>query len=171
MSAAAWRPDVSRLQRGTCRFTVMLTFRDSTQIAADRARIWRALTIPSEVIQWDTGVVAPLDAPPEYPSAGQRVRWRYRLGPIALVLHDEPLEVLPEETFRSSIRLGPFHFDETYSIASQAAGRSELTVELSVASAVPLVGALLVRLAGYPLARATVRTSLRSIKRHCEAIP
>lgn len=149
----------------------MLTFRDSTQIAADRARIWRALTLPSEVIQWDTGVVEPLDVPPEYPKAGQRARWRYRLGPIPLVLYDEPNEVLPEETFRSSIRLGPFHFDETYRIASQAARRSELTAELSVASAVPLVGALLARLVGYPLARATVRTSLRSIKRHCEAAP
>lgn len=171
VSTAAARPDVNRLEGGTCRSTVMLEFRDSIQIAADRARIWRALTIPSEVVQWDTGVIEPLDVPPDYPRAGQRARWRYRLGFIPLVLVDEPNEVVPGETFRSSIRLGLFRFDETYSIASQAASRSELTAKLSVASAVPLVGALLTRLVGYPLARATVRTSLRSIKRHCEAAP
>jgi hypothetical protein len=149
----------------------MPTFRESTQIAADPARIWRALTVPDEVIQWDTGVVEPLDAPPDYPQAGQRVRWRYRLGPIALVLHDRPDEVLPFETFRSCIGLGPFQFDETYTIASEAPGRSELTAELSVRSAVPLVGALLAHLVGYPLARATVRSSLRSIKHHCQESP
>jgi hypothetical protein len=149
----------------------MPTFRESIPIAADRARIWRALTVPSEVIQWDTGVVEPLDAPPDYPRAGQRVRWRYRLGPIPLILHDHPEEVLPEETLRSSISLGPFEFDEIYTLASQGPGHSELTAELSVTSTVPLVGALLTRLVGYPLARATVRASLRSIKRHCEAGP
>jgi hypothetical protein len=149
----------------------MPKFRESTQIVADRARIWRALTAPSEVIQWDTGVVEALDAPPDYPRAGQRVRWSYRLGPIPLVLHDRPEEVLPEETLRSSISLGPFQFDETYTLASQGPGRTALTAELSVSSALPLVGALLTRVVGYPLARATVRNSLRSIKRHCEAEP
>jgi len=149
----------------------MLKFRDSTQIATDRARIWRALTVPSEVIQWDTGVIEPLDAPSDYPRAGQRVHWRYRLGPIPLILHDQPKEVLPEDTLCSSIGLGPFQFDETYTIASRTPGCSELTAELCVSSAVPLVGALLARLVGYPLARATVRASLRSIKRHCEAAP
>ena len=149
----------------------MPTFRESTQIATDPGRVWRALTDPSEVVQWDTGVVEALDAPPDYPRVGERVRWSYRLGPIPLVLHDRPEEVLPEETLRSSIWLGPFQFDETYTLVSQGPGRSELTAELSVTSAVPLVGALLTRLVGYPLARATVRTSLRSIKRHCEAGP
>jgi hypothetical protein len=149
----------------------MRTFRESTRIAADRARIWRALTVPSEVIQWDTGVVEPIDAPSDYPRPGHRVRWRYRLGPVPLILHDQPKEVLPVETFRSSIRLGPFQFEETYEIASEAPGRSRLTAELTVASAIPLVGALLARLVGYPLARATVRASLQSIKRHCEAAP
>jgi hypothetical protein len=39
---------------------------------------------------------------------------------------------------------------------------------LSVSSHVPVIGVLLERAAGAPLARVTVRTSLRAIKRHCE---
>jgi uncharacterized protein YndB with AHSA1/START domain len=144
------------------------TFRESIHVAADPERIWQALTVPDEVVQWDTGVVEPLDAPPDYPRPGQQVRWRYRLGPFPMVLQDRPVEVVACQTFRSSIGLGPFQFAETYTIAPEGGGRSVLTAELSVRSPVPLVGVLLTYLVGYPLARATVRSSLRAIQRHCQ---
>lgn len=145
------------------------TFRESVHVAADPERIWRALTVPGEVVQWDTGVVEPLDAPPDYPRPGQHVRWRYRLGPFPMILHDRPVEVVACETFRSSIGLGPFRFAETYTITPEGRGCSVLTAELSVRSPMRLVGVLLARLVGYPLARATVRSSLRAIQRHCQA--
>ena len=140
-------------------------------IAADRERIWRALTDPAEVICWDTGIVAPLDAPPDYPRPGQHVRWRYRFGPLPLILHDRPTRVEANALLRSSIRLGPFDFDETYTLSSPQARQTMLTAELSVASPVPVIGALLARLIGLPLGRATVRTSLAAIRRHCESAP
>lgn len=146
----------------------MQTFAESIEIAAAPERIWRALSIPAEVICWDTGIVEPLDAPPDYPRVGQHVRWRYRLGPLPLILHDHPTQVEPGSLLRSSIRLGPFEFDETYTLRDKGASATQLTAELSLASIVPIFQSLLERIVGQPLARSTVHSSLAAIKRHCE---
>jgi len=144
------------------------TFAETIEIAADRERVWRALSIPAEVVCWDTGVVEPLDAPPDYPCAGQHVRWRDRLGPLPLILHDRPTRVEPASVLRSSIRLGLFDFDETYTLRDKGSFATQLTAELSLSSTVPVLGSLLERIVGQPLARSTVRRSLGAIKRHCE---
>ncbi|MEB2343123.1 MAG: SRPBCC family protein [Deltaproteobacteria bacterium] len=145
----------------------MRRFAETIAITAAPERVWRALTDPAEVVAWDTGIVAPIDAPPDYPRPGQQVRWRYRLGPLPLVLHDRPSEVVPAATLRSSIDLGPFTFDETYTLRAEGA-TTHLTADLSLASTLPLAGPLLETLIGAPLARSTVRLSLAAIKRHCE---
>jgi hypothetical protein len=160
MARAAERRSVGRLR--------VQSFAESIEIDAHRERVWRALSIPAEVVCWDTGIVEPVDAPADYPRAGQHVRWRYRLGPLPLILHDCPTQVEPASVLRSSIRLGPFDFDETYTLRDEGTGVTRLTVELSVASTVPLLGSLLERFVGRPLARSTVRSSLAAIKRHCE---
>jgi hypothetical protein len=146
----------------------LLEFSEEVRIAASVERVWRALTAPSEVVQWDSGVTEPIDAPTDYPRPGQHVRWRYRLGPIPLILHDRPSEVEPDSVLRSSIGLGPFAFDETYQLRSPEPLVTLLSAKLRVWSTVPLIGSLLERAAGAPLARATVQSSLQAIKRHCE---
>ncbi len=146
----------------------MHRFAETVEIDADPERVWRALSIPAEVVCWDTGIVEPLDAPPDYPRAGQHVRWRYRFGPLSLTLHDRPTRVEPPLLLRSSIRLGPFDFDETYTLRAEGESATQLTAELSLSSEVRFVGPLLARILGQPLARSTVRSSLAAIKRHCE---
>jgi hypothetical protein len=146
----------------------MQTFQDSIGIEAPRERVWQALSVPSEVVCWDTGVIEPVDAPFDYPRAGQHVRWRYRLGPLPLTLHDRPTVVEPPSLLRSSIRLGPFDFDETYTLRWTDAEATHLTAELSVSAVPNFLGARFERLFGLPLARATVRSSLVAIKQHCE---
>jgi len=126
----------------------MKSFAESVTIAANPERVWQALTTPTEVVCWDTGIIRPLDAPLDYPKPGQHVRWQYRLGPLPLVLHDHPTRVETTSTFASSIRL--------------------VTAELSLTSRLPIIGTLLERVVGEPLARSTVQTSLAAIKRHCE---
>ena len=142
----------------------MRTFSETIEISCDRLRVWRALSTPSEVVCWDTGIVEPLDAPPDYPKPGQYVRWRYRLGPILMTLHDCPSEVVPPSTFRSSIHLGPFDFDETYTLTEKDPSSTELAAELSLTSDVAVIGGWIERTIGQPLAGATVRTSLAAIK-------
>jgi hypothetical protein len=146
----------------------LIEFNEKVQIATRVERVWRALTVPAEVVQWDSGIIEPIDAPPDYPQPGQHVRWRYRLGPLPLILDDRPTEVLADSTLRSSIELGPFSFDETYELSSPEPLTTLLSVRLIVSSNLPVIGVLLERVAGAPLARATVRTSLQAIKRHCE---
>jgi hypothetical protein len=146
----------------------MREFAERVRIAASVERVWRALTVPAEVVEWDSGIVEPIDAPSNYPEPGQHVRWRYRLGPLPLILHDRPTEVVSASVLRSSIQLGPFHFDETYQLQPLDSSTTWLRARLVVSSAVPVFGSLLARLVGAPLARATVRSSLEAIRLHCE---
>jgi len=147
----------------------LIEFTETVQIAASVERVWRALTAPAEVVQWDSGIIEPIDAPPDYPQPGQHVRWRYRLGPVPLILHDRPTEVLRDSTLRSSIDLGPFSFDETYQLQSSESSTTLLSARLVLSSSLPVLGSLLERVVGAPFARATVRTSLDAIRLHCES--
>lgn len=137
------------------------------EIEASAARVWRALCDPAEVVQWDTGVVAALDAPPDYPQPGQHVRWRYRSG-MFRVLHDRPREVVRERTLRSLLTLGPFRFDETYTLAPLER-RCRLTAGLEVRLPLGVLGWIFERVYLGPRTQATVGASLNAIKRHCEA--
>lgn len=149
----------------------MHSFVDEIDIEAPSERVWRAITRPSEVVIWDGGIVEPLDAPPDYPRAGQHVRWRYRLGPLPMTLHDRPIQVEEGSVLRSFIHLGPFDLEETYTIHAEEIATTRLRVALSLSSAVPLLGIFFERVIGPSLARSTVRGSLADLKRHCEGTP
>jgi hypothetical protein len=144
-------------------------FSVSVDIAASPTRVWRALCAPAEVVQWDTGVLAALDAPPDYPQPGQHVRWRYKDGPFR-VLHDRPHDVVPERTLRSLLRLGPFYFDETYTLSAHASG-CRLTAAMEVRMPLGVLGWIVERLYLGSRTQATVGASLDAIKRHCENDP
>lgn len=144
----------------------MYSFNLTVDIRASSARVWHALCDPSEVVQWDTGVEGALDAPPDYPQPGQHVRWRYSVGPFR-VLHDRPQDVAPERRLRSLISIGPFHFDETYTL-DRRDGACRLTAAMEVAAPLPPVGWLVERLYLGPRTRAAVSASLDAIKKHCE---
>jgi len=137
------------------------------QVAATPARLWRALVDPGEVVQWDGGVTEAIDAPPDYPRPGQHVRWRYPHG-LFRILHDRPREVVPERILRSSLAVGPFRFEETYTLSPRRDG-CELTADLAVHATLPLVGSLVDRFYVGPRTKAAVTASLRNLKRHCEA--
>src|SRR5262249_13467318 len=109
------------------------------------------------------------DAPADYPRPGQHVRWRYRNGPFR-VLHDRPQEVTPERTLRSLITIGPFRFDETYTLEERADG-CRLTAAMHVWAPILLGGAVLERVYLGPQSESTVTASLQAIKRHCEGVP
>ncbi|HYV56891.1 MAG TPA: SRPBCC family protein [Candidatus Nitrosopolaris sp.] len=136
---------------------------------ATPARVWRALVEPHEVVAWDGGVTEALDAPPDYPRPGQHVRWRFPHG-LFRILHDRPREVVSERVLRSSLALGPFRFEETYTLTPRGGG-SELRADLAIRTALLLVGGLVDRLYIGPRMRVAVTTSLRNLKRHCEAHP
>jgi len=145
----------------------MYSFTLTTDIAAPPARVWRALCDPAEVVQWDSGVEGALDAPGDYPKAGQHVRWRYANGPFR-TLHDRPQEVVAERTLRSLITIGPLRFDETYTLEARP-GATRLSTAMRVFAPLPLGGPLTERLYAGPASRRTVVVSMAALKRYCEA--
>ncbi len=96
----------------------------SAVVNADRQSVWRALTVPSELIQWDERILELLEPVEGYPRPGQHVRWRYRLGTVPIVMHDRPLEVSVHEKLRSMLSLGLLQLEFTHTLAD-----SKVTVD------------------------------------------
>ncbi|MCH7699088.1 MAG: hypothetical protein IH865_09160 [Chloroflexi bacterium] len=140
----------------------------STEIEASTARVWRALCDPAEVVVRDTGVEKAIDAPDDYPQPGQHVRWQYSSGPFR-ILNDRPQEVVSEQRLRSLLGVGPFRFDEAYTLEANDDG-CKLTARMDVSVALPGLGWLIERLYIGPATKRTVGASLAAIKRHCEAL-
>lgn len=145
----------------------MYAFTETVDIDASPARVWQALCVPAEVVQWDAGVSAALDAPADYPQPGQHVRWRCS-GVTFRILHDRPAEVIHERKLRSRLRRGPFHYDETYTLTGRDGG-SRLTAALEVRLPLGVIGWLLERVYAARQTQTAVRAALAAIKRHCEA--
>ena len=137
----------------------------STAITADRERVWRALTTPSELIRWDERIVALLDPAPDYPNPGQSIRWRYRIGSVEIEVHQTIREIQPQERLQSAISLGLFRFDETYTLTSENAAPDRTRLSLSIVSSnsVPVVGGLLDRFTVRQLCAKLVDSRMRSV--------
>jgi uncharacterized protein YndB with AHSA1/START domain len=137
----------------------------SESIAASPARVWLALCDPAEVATWDATVVEALDAPADYPRAGQHVRWRCHGTNV--VLHDRPQRVEPERLLHSLLDFGRQHLDETYRLTEIPEG-TRLDLEIFVTVRVPVVGPLLARWRDKRQVIAGFQTSMANLKRHCE---
>jgi hypothetical protein len=133
----------------------------ATFIAANRARVWRALTVPTEVAQWDG--VERAAVPEGYPAPGQHARWRLPVGPLTLTLHDRVRIVDRDSRFSSSIDVGFVHLEEQYTLASVGSG----TIVVSENEVVARRRVL--RRVARRLTRRNVRTSMQRLKRFCES--
>jgi uncharacterized protein YndB with AHSA1/START domain len=145
----------------------------STAVGADPERVWRALSVPEELIRWDDRLEALLDPADDYPQSGQEIRWRCRLGSIAVVLRNSLLEVVPRERLRSTTEMGLLRFDETFTLGCEADDphRTRLQLKLVAANSIPVVGGLIDRFAVRRLATDLIDTKLRAIQKWCESRP
>ncbi len=136
----------------------------SIAIDAPLERVWRALTEPTEVTRWDGAV--PIAVPEGYPAPGQYARWRTRLGPLRVTLHDRVHTVVPHSRLASTIDMGFVHIEEDYHLSSPSGHGVELISENVVSSRVPGLGWLAVR-----SVRAGVATSMERLKELCSGEP
>ena len=141
----------------------------SLDIDASPARVWRALCEPAEVVQWDSGVEAAIDAPADYPKPGQVVRWRLRSGGYRTLI-DRPQVAEPERALRSLLSFGPLRLDETYTLTPSAGGCT-LSVLIDAKADVPALGTVIERTYLGPTVRRDFGASLAAIRRHCETTP
>ena len=149
----------------------MITTALSTVVGAPRSRVWRALIDPAEIVRWDERAVQLLEPVAEPLRPGRVLRWRYLLGGIPLELREEILDLLPEEKLHSAAQLGLFRFEQTFSLADDAAdpARTRLGLRLTAENAVPIVGGVLDRFAVRRQAADFVDARLRGLQKWCEA--
>ena len=142
----------------------------STVIGAEPQRIWRALTDPDELSSWDERIIAPVDRPDSYPSAGQHVRWRYRLGSVQLVMHDRPREIIPMQRLQSRIAIGSLRYEQTFSLMPERADspRTRLSMKIIASNSVPVIGEIVDRHDVRRMSVEHIDITLRSIQKWCE---
>jgi len=142
----------------------------STRVAADRERVWSALTDASERLRWDVALEAPIDVAPDHPRPGGHARWRYRLRGLPVVLHERTLEVVEGKRLRSAMTLGPFRFDLAFTLEPEDDGvRTRISAALAASNVVPVVGGALDRFAVRRLASGIVADALEGVRAHCGA--
>ena len=149
----------------------MITIALSTLVGAPRDRVWRALTDPAEIVRWDERAVQLLEPVAQPLAQGCVLRWRYLIGGVPLELREEVLDLVPEERVHAVAQLGLLRFEETFSLADDAAdpARTRLGLRLTAENAVPIVGGLLDRFSVRRQAADFVDSRLRALQKWCEA--
>jgi hypothetical protein len=167
---ALYRPTLHPISCADGTALAVITIVMSAVINADSRHVWQALTTPSELVRWDERILASIDAPEDYPSNGQHVRWRYKLGGIPLVMHDRPLEIVPLERLRASLAVGSMRFEQTYSLNLETGSppRTRLGMKLVASNSVPIIGSVVDRFEVRRMAVDHVDITLRSLQKWCE---
>jgi uncharacterized protein YndB with AHSA1/START domain len=146
----------------------LITIAMSKVIRCPRARVWQALVSPGELIRWDTRRVS-LDEPiPDYPAPGHRAHWRCAVGGVTLPHVEEPVEVVPGKRLRSSVHLGSFGFEETYTLSDEEPDATRLSLRLATKNKLPLLGGELDRFDVRRLTVERVDDTLHWLQAWCE---
>lgn len=155
------------------KFERVITIAMSIAVGAGRDRVWRALTVPDELIRWDDKILSLLDPPDGYPRVGQQIRWRYRVGAIPVMLRNSAIEVIPNERLRTVTAMGLFRFDETFTLGNEGNDlhRTRLQLKLSAANSLAVVGGLLDRFTIRRVGSELVDRKLHCIQKWCENHP
>ena len=147
----------------------LITVAMSKVIRSPRARVWRALVSPEELIRWDERRISLEEPVPDYPRPGRSARWRCWLGSVSVVHCEDALEVVPAERLRSAVRLASFEFEETYTLADQLPDATRLSLRLVAKNRLALYGGELDRFDVRRLSAERVDQTLAQLQRWCEA--
>ncbi len=142
----------------------------ATGIAAPPKRVWRAITDPDELGSWNPSVLEIIDAPTGAPKIGHRLRCRYSLRGIPIVLSIRTTGVTPGRELRSTLRLGALQLDLRYSLEPEIGDppRARLGMRLDTTSNAAVEGEILDRFEVRSLATQFVATSLEGVRKWCE---
>lgn len=132
------------------------------EIDAAPAQVWRALTVPAEVVVW--AGVATSGVPADYPVVGQHARWTFRRWGLPFVLHDRIVTVEPTRRFGARVDVGICRLDEEYRLEDLGGGRTLLTSHNRVRGRLPCLGALAAR-----RTRRDVAAAMAALAVHCAA--
>lgn len=142
----------------------------STRVHAPRSRVWRALVDTGEIVRWDQRALELRGGQPDYASAGQQLRWRYRVGSVPLELREQVVELVPLQRLRLARSFASLRFEETFSLGEEShADQTRLALRVAVQNSVPTLGGGFDRFDVRRFASELVDDSLRSLQKWCEA--
>jgi hypothetical protein len=145
----------------------------SAVISADRKRVWRALSDPRELARWDKSRLGAVDAPSDYPLAGQKVLWRSQLGSVRLVMKERLTQVEPLERLAADLVIGSLHLQQLYVLIEEPedraqAARTRVSLKHSASNRVHLIGAEVDRFEVRRMLIERIDTTLRALQKWCE---
>ncbi|MDP6980780.1 MAG: SRPBCC domain-containing protein [Myxococcota bacterium] len=150
----------------------LITIVMSSAVAAPPQRLWRALTVPEELLAWDEHRLSAVDPTDAYPKEGETVRWRYRLGSVPIVMRDKPLDVVPGRKLRSKVALGSLVFDQTFTLAVEQNQGDDVTtllgMKVAASNSAAVMGTVIDRFEVRRMTADHVDSTLRAITKHCE---
>lgn len=140
----------------------------ATVVHAPRARVWRALVDPGEVVRWDERALE-LRGDAAAASEGREQRWRYRVGSVPLDLHERVVELVPLQRLRLARSFASLRYEETFSLGDDGeADNTRLSLRVAVRNSVPTLDGGFDRFDVRRFASELVDESLRSLQKWCE---
>jgi len=160
----------------------LITVALSASIGAPIDRVWRALTDPSERPEWDERVLGPVTLARRNVKSKRRrtvstpalrkADWRFRLGSVPLVMHEEVVDENPNERLVGRISMGSMQFDQTLTLHcedDESGPQTRLGMKLVAHNQIAVIGEVVQRLDVQKLVIEYVDTTLRQVQKHCEA--
>jgi len=163
----------------------LITVALTATIDSTSERVWRALVDPAERPLWDDRILGEIPTPPsrasrrptpqpaeDPPDVLRRTRWRFRLADIPLVMVDEILRIEGHDRLYGRISIGSMHFDETITVHAEndpSGPHARLGMKLVTNNSIAVIGELVPRLDVQRLVIEYVDTTLRQVRKHCEA--
>lgn len=142
-----------------------------TEVAVPRDDVWEALTRTEALRRWRPGVEEELSAADgghDTLEHHRTLRWRCRLHDLPVVLAERPLAMVRPARLRSSLALGLFRFEETFTLADAGGQHTQLGIKIATESEMPLLGGSLDRFAVRRFSTQLAATTLQAIRDWCE---
>jgi len=143
----------------------------ATPISADPSRVLRALTLPTELVQWDEHLLALVESASPYPSPNRPVHWRCTIGGVPMLMQETLLEISNLSRIRSQRRIGSLNYEQTCVLHREPAEpeRTHLSVKRVIANSVPILGDVIDRFDVRRLVTEQVAETLRGLQKWCES--
>ncbi|MBY0399942.1 hypothetical protein K2X89_06575 [Myxococcota bacterium] len=170
----------------------MITVALTATIDATEESVWRALLAPEARPRWDDRILGEIALQPSSHRvlhAFRRARgvrdaalpaniprlscWRLRLAGIPLVMVEEILRIEGHERILGRISIGSMHFDQTFTVHAEhdpSGPRTRLGMKLVASNSIAVFGERVPRLEVQKIVIEYVDTTLRQLRKYCEAL-
>ena len=165
--------------------STLITVALSANIGAPHERVWRALVDPAERPAWDERILGEVTLSRATRSAGNRTgtpatqrksirktHWRFKLGSVPLVLSDEIVSANRHDRLMSRISIGSLHFEQTLTLHTEddeTGPHTRVGLKIVAHNSIPVIGEVVPRLEVQKLVIGYVDTTLRQLRKYCEA--